>query len=461
MGSGIAQVAAQAGASVIVFDAYEPALATGRKRVDASLAGLVRRGKLTVEDANAVSGKIRWTALIDDLVSAELVIEAIIEDEAVKRVLFADIERVVAPTAIIASNTSSLPISSLARPLAYPERFVGMHFFNPAQVMKLVEVVAGDRTAPQVRDTVLAAAKAWGKVGVAAADVPGFIVNRVARPFYAEAFAALGENAATPEVIDHLFRAGAGFRMGPLELTDLIGQDVNYAVARSIYDAYEGHTRFVPQSFQGDLVALGHLGQKSGVGVYDYGSAIPVATPTLAINTVAGVDRTTIAQLHDALGVAQTDIWIEIDGSLIGWGRGRSAQAEAEALGRDVALIDWTDGSQTAPLAFAASSDAAADRVVVMAAAADHVAFRIADRPGLLILRTLGQLANAACDAAADGVADEDGIDAAMRSGGNYPYGLFEWMDRYGRPRLARTLLNIADETGSALYSPSPYLVVR
>ncbi len=461
MGSGIAQVAAQAGSSVTVYDAHAPALVEGRQRVTESLAGLGRRGKLSAGDAKAIAARIRWTGAIGDLASSQLVIEAVIEDERVKRAMFAEIERVVDPTAIVASNTSSLSISDLARSFAHPDRFIGMHFFNPAQVMKLVEVVTGDRTATAILDTTLATARTWGKVAVGVADVPGFIVNRVARPFYAEAFAALGEHAAAPEIIDHLFRACAGFRMGPLELTDLIGQDVNYAVALSIYEAYKGATRFTPQPAQAALVEAGHFGRKSGAGVYDHRSAVPAAKPIRSVYVGQGLDAEILRAGFSRL-VEQRDAspqtWIDISGSLVSWGRGRTAQAEAAALGRAVGLIDWMADTDTAPLAFAASDDVAAAAVIAMAEAIGRDAFRVADRPGILVLRTLAQLANAACDAAADGVADEVSIDDAMRFGGNYPYGPFEWSDRYGRHRLSTTLSTMAEATKTGLYLPSSYL---
>jgi len=463
MGSGIAQVAAQAGARVTVFDAQVAALEAGQRRVADSLDALAERGRLTSEESQSISVRITWTSSVADLTTAELVIEAIIEDEAIKRTLFEDVERVIEPTAILASNTSSLSITELARSLRHPARFVGMHFFNPAQVMKLVEIVAGDETASRVRETAMATAKNWGKVAVAVADVPGFIVNRVARPFYAEAFAALSEGAAKAEVIDHLFRSAAGFRMGPLELTDLIGQDVNYAVARSIYEAYNGRTRFQPQEAQADLVRAGLLGRKTGQGVYRHPST--ERAPASRRSQAETIDPPTKSGQHAAVfdrlmerRLSSPGEWEAIEGTIVKWGEGRTALAESASLGSDVAILDWSNGSATAPIGFAASSDAAANTVMTIASAVGRDAFRIADRPGLLLLRTLAQLANAACDAVGEQVADKAAIDAAMRFGGNYPYGLFEWMDGYGRNQLVRTLSNIAAETGSPMYAPSAYL---
>lgn len=464
MGSGIAQVAAQSGASVVVFDTQPAALDAGRSRVDTALeASVKKRAKLDRHGAAAVAGRIAWTQDLHDLAGADLTIEAIVEREDVKAELFAKLERVLSTDAVIASNTSSLPISRLAESLRYPGRFVGMHFFNPAPVMKLVEVVAGNLSRPEVVELVSKTATAWGKVAVPVADVPGFIVNRVARPFYAEAFRALGEGAASPQLIDYLFRDGGGFRMGPLELTDLIGQDVNYAVARSIHDAYAGSTRFIPEMAQASLVDAGRLGRKSNRGVFDYAVEDAHHLPTPEIADAGALKQiadsgATLADLQDVSRLSTAGEFIVVGDVLLGRSRGRLASSEARDAGRGVALFDWSAETTPAPLAFSASSDAAAAAAVALAAAAKRKAFRIKDRAGLLVLRSLAQLVNAASDAADENVATEDGIDAAMRFGVNYPFGLFDWANAYGRERLADVLDNIAYETKDDMYRASIYL---
>ena len=224
MGAGIAQVAAKAGHQVLVYDLAQGALDKGRAGVDASLKGLVKRGTLDEDGAGEVLGRIRWTIELADLAAADLVIEAIIEDPTIKGDLFARLEELVGDEAVIATNTSSLSVTRLAAGLRRPKRFLGMHFFNPAPVMKLVEVVRGSATDPAVESGIVDLAIAWGKVAVRVRDVPGFIVNRVARPFYGEGWRALEQGAADAATIDHAFRACAGFRMGPLELGDLEGR---------------------------------------------------------------------------------------------------------------------------------------------------------------------------------------------------------------------------------------------
>ena len=454
MGSGIAHVAAQAGASVKVFDVNAEALAASRERISADLRKLAERGRLTEEEARSTVQRIDWVDSIGGLADRDLVIEAIIEDAGIKAKLFETLEAVIAPDAIIATNTSSLPISRLARSLRVPERFVGMHFFNPATVMKLVEVIAGAATGAGIVSRIVATARSWGKIAIPVADVPGFIVNRVARPYYAEGFAALNEAAAAPAAIDALFR-GAGFRMGPLELTDLIGQDVNFAVARSVFDSYFGRARFVPQLRQAALVDAGRLGRKSGCGVYDYGEGAP--SPVLFEPADLEFDdpgRAAAAQLVDAAPGA----FVSHGDIVIGKSRGLTARAEARAQGRPVALLDWVPSGRAGPVGFAVSDAAAVAPARAVLAAAGHAGIELADRPGLVVARTLAQIANAAADAVLEQVADEAGIDAALRHGANYPFGPFAWADGFGRQRLVAFLDAVAEGTGEALYRPSHYL---
>lgn len=458
MGSGIAQLAAQQGCHVIVYDVQADALTAGQSRVAADIEALVKRGKLTSEDGKAISSRLTWTVDLTAIREVDLVIEAIIEDAGIKADLFHRIETNVRDTAVIATNTSSLPISRLARGLERPERFVGMHFFNPPTVMKLVEVVAGAATGRQAVEDVTNIARAWGKTAIAVADVPGFIVNRVARPFYAEAFTAMTEGCP-PELIDTLFRA-AGFKMGPLELTDLIGQDVNFAVARSIYESYYGKTRFAPQLRQAALVDAGWLGRKTGRGVYQYPRAeAPQGPPNDAVPIVVSHAHQLAGRaiLNDLTG-AKTGSLFEYDGVVIGMTRGRTALSESRTAGKPVALLDWFDVQKGGGIGFSGSGDAALKFAAGVITGWARSPQPTADRPGLIVMRTLAQLANAAADAAFEGVADEWGIDAAMRFGANYPVGPFAWSDGFGRSRVLGVLEGIAAETGNSFYHPSLYL---
>ncbi|NWG75796.1 MAG: 3-hydroxyacyl-CoA dehydrogenase, partial [Rubrivivax sp.] len=279
MGAGIAQVAAQAGHPVRLFDVRDGAAADAKRRLAATLDGLVAKGKLAADAAQAALARIEPAASLDAATDAKLVVEAIVEDLDAKRALFRQLEGLVGADAVLATNTSSISVTAIANGLARPQRVVGMHFFNPVPLMKLVEVVSGLRTDAAVAEAIFELSKVWGKVPVHATSTPGFIVNRIARPYYAEALALLHERAATPQVLDACLRA-AGFRMGPCELMDLIGHDTNFAVTRSVYEANFHDKRYVPSLVQAEMVAGGLLGRKSGRGFYAYpdgAPALPVA----------------------------------------------------------------------------------------------------------------------------------------------------------------------------------------
>src|SRR4029453_3910764 len=238
MGAGIAQIAALYGHRVQLHDARFGAADTAKKAIGDALANRVAKGRLGASEVEAALARIQTVVTLADVCVAQLVIEAIVEDLAAKRELLSQVENVALPECIIASNTSSISITALAAGMKRPERVVGMHFFNPAPAMPLVEVVSGLATAPEVVETTHATALAWGKTPVRASSTPGFIVNRCARSFYAEGLRLLAERAADPATLDAVIRDAGGFRMGPFELIDLIGLDVNLAVTTSVWEAY-------------------------------------------------------------------------------------------------------------------------------------------------------------------------------------------------------------------------------
>lgn len=477
MGSGIAQVAAQAGHPVFLFDQNEAAVARGHAAIAHDLRALAKRGRLNAEAAEAALARVQ---AITDLAAAReagLAIEAIFEDLGVKQQLFASLEALLAPDALLASNTSSLSITAMASALRTPSRLAGMHFFNPAPRMALVEIVSGLATDPAVADTLHATALAWGKVAVHARSTPGFIVNRVARPYYAEALRVLTERAATPATLDALLREGCGFAMGPFALMDLIGHDVNFAVTRSVFEAYFGDPRFTPSLIQQELVRAGRLGRKSGQGFYDHRAAAQPPAPEIwplqpppqwvRIEGDLGPAQTLAERLASAglrvercAGPGQMHLQ---GGALLSLSDGRSASARAAASGQrntvlfDLAL-DYTHTPRLGVTRAVGCQDTAFSLAVGALQAAGIAVSVLDDVPGLIGLRTLVMLANEAADAVLQGVASATDVDAAMRHGTNYPLGPLAWAERLGWTRVVATLDHLAAEDGTGRYRVSPWL---
>ena len=271
MGAGIAQVAAVAGHDVHLHDIGPNRAAAAAEGLAQRLTDLAAKDRMTADAARAAADRLHVVADLADLPPCELVVEAAIEDLAVKRSVFTELGRLQAPTTLLATNTSSLDIDAIAEAVHDPERVLGLHFFNPAPVMRLVEVVHGSASAQTYLDFAADLVASWGKTPVHCASTPGFIVNRVARPFYGEGQRMLQEGLADAATIDACLRS-AGFRMGPLELTDLIGQDVNLAVGTSVWERTGNDPRYAPVQLQRDLVAEGRLGRKTGRGIYAYAS---------------------------------------------------------------------------------------------------------------------------------------------------------------------------------------------
>jgi len=285
MGSGIAQVAATAGCTVKLYDTKTEALEKAKQALEKILSRLIEKGRIDDKEKNRIQSNITYVARLKALADADLTIEAIVENLEVKQKVFQEIESYQSDEAIIASNTSSLSIASIASALEKPERCIGIHFFNPAPLMPLVEIVPAVQTSQQVFDKVFSTIESWKKVPVKAKDTPGFIVNRVARPFYGEAlriyeesFAGLPEGEAGFATIDWAMKEFGGFKMGPFQLMDFIGNDVNYTVTETVFEAFYYDPRYKPSFTQKRFAEAGYLGRKSGKGFYDYSeTAIKVA----------------------------------------------------------------------------------------------------------------------------------------------------------------------------------------
>jgi 3-hydroxybutyryl-CoA dehydrogenase len=270
MGAGIAQIAALGGYETLLHDAVPAALETGVERLRVALGKGAERGRWSEAEATAAAERIAGAGSLGDLAGCDLVVEAAPEDLELKRELFAALAEVCGPEAILASNTSSLPVTAIAADAPHPERVVGMHFFNPPALMKLVEVVATERSGEAALEASAEVGRRMGRTPIRARDSPGFIANRLARPFGLESLRMLAEGVADAATIDRVVRLGGGFRMGPFELLDLIGLDVNLSVARSFYAQGGEPERWRPSPIQEELVAAGRLGRKSGCGFYSY-----------------------------------------------------------------------------------------------------------------------------------------------------------------------------------------------
>lgn len=312
MGSGIAQVAATAAHKVLVYDNNQNALQKAESTLTSSLGKLVEKQKISAEQKSNILGNIRFVSDLQELAASQLIIEAIVENLDVKKSVFAALEKMVADDCVLASNTSSLSITSIAAACAKPERVIGIHFFNPATLMPLVEIIPGIATAPNISDACKTLIDSWGKTTVTVKDTPGFIVNRVARPFYSEALRIYEEGIADMPTIDWAMKEIGGFKMGPFELMDLIGHDVNYVVTETVWKQFYYDPKFKPALSQKRLLEAGFLGRKSGRGFYDYkeGAVFPEANKQMDLGRQI-FTRILVMLINEAadtlyLGVAST-----------------------------------------------------------------------------------------------------------------------------------------------------------
>lgn len=482
MGAGVAQVAAKAGHPVLLFDVDEGAAEKAIDRLSTGLDKLVARGRMSTKEQEALIARIIPIKHLEGLAAADLVIEAIVERLDIKQRLFSDLEKLCGNKTILASNTSSLSITAIGAALERPERLVGMHFFNPAPIMKLVEVISGLATDPEVAETVFYTAESWGKKAVHARSTPGFIVNRVARPFYAEALRVLEEGGANVPTIDALMKDCGGFRMGPFELMDLIGHDVNYAVTCSVHAAYYGDQRFTPSLTQKELVDAGFLGRKSGRGFYDYREGAeslsqiavaracdappmvtlvgdsPYAVTLIDMMNKAGiaVERETADQPDDFLIVCGEVIMAQTDGRL-------ATQAVAEDGVTDLVVFDLAlDYEACTRIAIAPAdqtSTVALEEAIGFWQALGKQVSVIDDIPGLCVMRTVCMLVNEGADAVNQQVCSAEAVDIAMQNGVNYPQGPMAWADNIGTVNVASVLDNLLSTYGEDRYRASPLLV--
>jgi 3-hydroxybutyryl-CoA dehydrogenase len=522
MGSGIAQVAAQQGIDVVLWDLRDDLLAAALERIRASLERNVQRSRISRLDADAALERITTTTDFADFGRVDVAIEAVLEDLTTKAAVFRSLDASAPADAILATNTSSLSVTAIAAATQRPDRVVGMHFFNPVPAMTLVEVVRGTVTSSATTDRAVALAHELGKTPVRAEDTPGFIVNRIVRPFYNEAVRLMNDGVASAAEIDRIMK-GVGFRMGPFELMDLIGNDVNFAVSASIYHQLHDEPRFRPSFRQERLVQGGNLGQKTGRGWYDYREKAPPGQsaglegrsptsdfdfgPILVVTdsamgaelaralAAAGCDArvSNVGEREIDIGAARlqrdaavTGVRLVVDAVTFRSSGVRGASKIEGSLDEEAVIAALTLSEATTilaaryedpsrvcgfgylpPLADAGvlevanglrTSDKATAATVAMVRALGKDVALVADGAGLVAPRIVSLIVNEAAYALTEGVASAEDIDLAVRLGANYPHGPLEWADLIGVDEVCAIITAMEDEFGEDRYRPAPLL---
>ncbi|MCF4139349.1 3-hydroxyacyl-CoA dehydrogenase [Streptomyces sp. Tue 6430] len=470
MGQGIAQVALTAGHPVRLYDAVAGRAGEAAAAIGARLDRLVEKDRLTAAERDAARARLTPVDGLAGLADCALVVEAVLERLDVKQDLMRALEEVVGEDCLLATNTSSLSVTAIGGALRNPGRLVGLHFFNPAPLLPLVEVVSGFATDVSSATRAYETARAWGKTPVACADTPGFIVNRIARPFYAEAFAVHEAQGADPATIDAVLRESGGFRMGAFELTDLIGQDVNESVTHSVWQSFFQDVRFTPSLSQRRLVESGRLGRKTGQGWFDHRDGAERAEPHTAEKrrppayVVAEGDLGPASELLAMIREAGIQVREEDeDGGtrlvLPSGGQLALADGQTSVEFRDVVYFDLAlDYRKATRVAVSASQDTPqrtlSEAIGLFQALGKDVSV-IGDVPGMIVARTVARIVDLAHDAVAKGVATEEDVDTAMRLGVNYPLGPFEWSRRLGRVWAHDLLEELHLREPSGRYAPS------
>jgi 3-hydroxybutyryl-CoA dehydrogenase len=495
MGAGIAQLGCLSGAHTLLHDPMPEALERGLERIRAQLGRGVERGRLSEADAKDAADRLEAAPALENLAGCELLIEAAPERLELKQDLFARLsEEIVDEECVLATNTSSLLVTAVAAAVTRPERVVGMHFFNPPPLMRLLEVVAGEQSSQAALERARAAGEAMGKHVIVAADGPGFLVNRCNRPFGLEALKLLQERVAPLEDIDRICRLAGGFRMGPFELMDLVGVDVGLDVARSFYEQSFGEPRWQPSPIAVKTVAAGRLGRKSGRGYYDYsrghGEHRPPDPEPL---TPGGGDGVIVLAGHSPLAYELAHAALEAGWEVIRPGEAQEREPpflivdlsfgedpEAPLQGgpqaiccvsgslgaldpgggavgfhtlppfEDTALVELTRGRDSAQAAASA-----AERF--FATLGKHTTW-VQDAPGLVLGRIVCQVINEAAFAVAEGVGSSDDVDAGMVHGLNYPRGILGWADEIGLDHVLAVLDALYEERREERYRAAPLL---
>ena len=475
MGRGIAQLMAQCGCETLVFDLDTAASENALAAVAAIWDRLVEKGRMTAADAKTARARLSQAGSLADFAQCDLVVEAIVERLDAKTALFAELEDIVTPQAILATNTSSLSVTEIAAACTRPGRVAGLHFFNPVPLMKLVEIVAGERTDRQVIDALAALIERTGHRGIQVGDTPGFLVNHAGRAYTTEALKILGEGVAVPATIDAIARDAAGFRMGPFELLDLTGLDVSVPAMETIYRGFYEEPRLRPVEIGRRRLAAGLLGRKTGEGFYRYsdsGKRQPagiIDEPTGALPDRIAVAGTGWAAERlrawcGSLGVDVVDPAPEILTFVAPVGTDTATecarlQTDPQwTIGVDVCFgLDSHRTLATTP----ATRPQAAGQALALTRKDGVAAALVRDSAGLVLQRIVALIVNLGCDIAQQGIARPADIDTAVKLALAYPHGPLEWGDAIGPGIVLEILDGLVATTGDPRYRPSPWLSRR
>ena len=476
MGRGIAQIAAQAGSRVLLFDAVPGSAAAAQASICAQWDKLRDKGRIEAAHTEALKSRLSCADALNALSHCDLVIEAIVERLDAKVGLFADLEKLVSPDAVLATNTSSLSVTAIAAKLAHPARFAGFHFFNPVPLMKVVEVIAGLKSSPASCERLSAFARQMGHTPVHAQDTPGFIVNHAGRGYGTEALRIVGEGVADFVTIDRILRDQIGFKLGPFELMDLTALDVSHPVMESIYHQYFEEPRYRPSVITAQRLAGGMVGKKVGAGFYSYADGVPALPPEPPVPEVSEMPPVWVS----ARAARRTDLLLLLKklGATLETGALPSERALilVAPLGFDVttvAVVDRLDPTRTVGIDLLASDGSTKRRVLAtnpatrldMRLAAHALMARdgkpvsvIRDSAGFVSQRVVATIVNIAADICQQGICSPTDLETAVQLGLGYPLGPLAMGNLYGPSSILEVLFNMQTVYGDPRYRPSPWL---
>lgn len=475
MGIGIAEVAASHGQQVFLYDLNHEFAQAAKENMEKRLVSRVERGKISAQFRHQLIDNIILVDELTKLDDCQLVIEAIVENLEIKQNLFKDLERICKEDTLLASNTSSISITAIAAVLDKPENMIGLHFFNPAPVMKLVEVVSGLRSSQNSINDGIALCDFWNKTAVLAKSSPGFIVNRVARPFYGEALKMLQEQVSNPQTMDALMTS-AGFRMGPFTLMDLIGMDINLSVSETVFENMYYDARYRPSLIQQEMVSANLLGKKTGEGFYKYdGSENPTVKFQAQQKAPKFVslckEQTSLYSIEQLIKSSKYFVATEHEGNpsiqvgecAIYLSNGQTCNQRVKSINQKyLAQIDLMLDFESCPIIHIAFDvqcpEETKNHIVGMFQVLNKQVIVCQDLPALIVMRTVCLLINEAADAIENGVCNENDVDLAMQKGVNYPIGLIAWAHKIGIEHVVETLDNLHQWFGDDRYRTSPWL---